>query len=416
LRGDGRVFPRGNRWHISYYGPGPDGRSKEFREPGGKTKADAQKRLRQRLREVGAYKLALQPFMGPRQERIRVSELLDDLVAKYKSGGRKRIPRDPDAPMLSHLKRVRDYFGAMRAAAVGARHVEDFICLLKDQGYVNGTINRATQLLVQAYAIAAAATPLKVLCALKIEKLDESENVRKGKFTEREVEAVASSLPNYMNDVARFAYQTGCRAGEILKLRWDYLDDDAITVPGKITKNRTAHGIVLTPELEEIIARRRSARVEACDLIFHHDGRPIGDYRKCWQTACLVNGLGRLYCRGCRDEDGNYTSVLDIERRCSKCGRKCRRPKYIGKLFHDFRRSAAYEMRKSGATTEDCMKVTGHKTASMFNRYADLFSEAELRDTQRKVQQRRREWRQAKAEEAVRSAGAPEPALSQRVQ
>jgi integrase len=268
----------------------------------------------------------------------------------------------------------------------------------------------------QAFANAAAATPPKVLRPLKIEKLDESENVRKGKFTEREAEAVASSLPIYLSDAARFAYETGSRAGVILKLRWDYLDDDAITVLGKITKNRTAHSIALTPELEEIIARRRSARVEGCDLIFHHDGHPIKDYRKCWQTACLVNGLGQFSCRDCRDEDGNYTSVLDIERRCPKCGRKCRRPKYIGKLFHDFRRSAAYEMRKSGATTEDCMKVTGHKTASMFNRYADLFSEAELRDAQREVQRRRREWRQAKAEEAGRAAGAPEPALSRRVQ
>jgi integrase len=368
------------------------------------------------LREVGAHKLALQPFLGPRQERIRVSELLDDLVAKYKLGGKKRIPREPDAAMLSHLKRVRDYFGGMRAVAVGERQVEDFISMLKHRGYANATVNRTTQFLTQAWTIAAAVSPPKVVRPLKVERLDESDNVRKGRFTEREAEAVASSLPAYMSDAARFAYQAGSRSGETLKLRWDYLDSDAIRVPGKIVKNRAAHSIALTPELEEIIARRRAAQVEGCNLIFHHTGRPIKDYRKSWQTACLVNGLGQLYCRDCRDDDGKYRSVLDIDRRCPKCGRKCKRPKYIGKLFHDFRRSAAYEMRKSGATTEDCMKVTGHKTASMFNRYADLFSEAELRDAQREVQRRRREWRQAKAEEAGRAAGAPESALSQSVQ
>jgi integrase len=417
MRGDGRVFKRGARWWISYYAPGTEGRSKEFREPGGDKEAEARRLLRHRLREVGAHNLGLQPFLGPQQERIRVNELLNDLITRYRMGGKKRIPREVNAPMLSHLKRVRDYFGGMWAVAVNQRHVEDFISLLKGKNYANATINRATQLLGQAFAIAAAATPPKVLRPLKIEKLDESDNVRKGKFTEREAEAVASSLPVYMSDAARFAYQTGSRAGEILKLRWDYLDHDAITVPGKIAKNRTARSIALTPELEEIIARRRAARVEGCNLIFHHDGRPIGDYRKCWQTACLVNGLGRLYCRDCRDEDGNYSSVLDIERRCARCGRKCEGPKYVGRLFHDFRRSAAHEMWLGGSTTEDCRKVTGHKTDTMFLRYADLFSEPEIRSRQREVQRRRREWRQAEAELVpARAAGAQEPAAFRRVQ
>ena len=39
----------------------------------------------------------------------------------------------------------------------------------------------------------------------------------------------------------------------------------------------------------------------------------------------------------------------------------------------DFRRSAAYEMRKAGVPDEEAMKVTGHLTNSMYNRYADLF-------------------------------------------
>jgi len=61
------------------------------------------------------------------------------------------------------------------------------------------------------------------------------------------------------------------------------------------------------------------------------------------------------------------------------------------------------------------MKATGHKTPEMFRRYADLFSEEELRETQREVQRRRREWRQAEAEQAA-SASAQQPSLSERVQ
>ena len=44
------------------------------------------------------------------------------------------------------------------------------------------------------------------------------------------------------------------------------------------------------------------------------------------------------------------------------------------------------------------MKITGHKTSSMFKRYADLFSDEEKRAQQRAVQSKRREWKKAQAE------------------
>jgi len=84
---------------------------------------------------------------------------------------------------------------------------------------------------------------------------------------------------------------------------------------------------------------------------------------------------------------------LDAEKKCPRCGKKWETPKYIGRIFHDFRRSAAHEMWKSGNSIEDCMKTTGHKTDAMFKRYADLFSTEEERARQLEVQNRRREWR-----------------------
>jgi len=436
MRGDGRIVKRPQSRYpwIAYYHRGVEvresaaGAIREVEARKGRKLSDdeamraAGQFLKRRVHEVWAEREGTKPFLGPERERIKVNELLDDLVGQYKLGGKKRIPRELSASLRSHLKHVRDYFGEMRAVAVTQRQGENFIDLLKSRGKANATINRATQLLRQAFKMAAAADPPKVLRPLTIAKLDESENVRQGKFTEREAQQIFSSLRPYLADVARFAYETGCRAGEILKLRWEYLQKDALQVPAKLTKTRTARSIALTPELEAIVLRRRAAHVKGCDLIFHHNGRPIKDYRKAWWSACCINGLGKFFCRNCRDDDGAYTSALDVERRCPKCGQKCERPKYVGRLFHDFRRSAAYEMWKAGSTVEECIEVTGHKSQAMFKRYADLFSDEERRNRQREVQRRRREWRQEQAHEIERLPDAPsvravsKPGVSERVQ
>jgi integrase len=263
----------------------------------------------------------------------------------------------------------------------------------------NATINRTLQIMSRAYKLAMGGKNPKLSSAPEIKKLNEKGNVRKGKFSQAEAELVFSSLPEYMSDVARFAYETGTRAGELLKLKWSYLDGDAIEVLGSDTKNGEPRSIVLTPELEQILERRRVARVKGCDLIFHHNGHAIVDYRGCWQTACVVNGLGRFYCRDCRDAEGNFISVLDAKSDCPLCGIHCETPRYIGRLFHDFRRSCAYELWKANGQKErECMEVRGHKTPSMFTRYADLFSKQEKLESQRKAQQKRRELREVEAD------------------
>ena len=85
MRGDGRIFRRGTRWWISYYGPDQNdpGRMKEYRESAGEAEADAKRLLRDRRREVVVHRSGLRQFQGPRQERVLVEELLKGLEREH---------------------------------------------------------------------------------------------------------------------------------------------------------------------------------------------------------------------------------------------------------------------------------------------------------------------------------------------
>jgi len=56
----------------------------------------------------------------------------------------------------------------------------------------------------------------------------------------------------------------------------------------------------------------------------------------------------------------------------------------IGRLFHDLRRSAVRRLEKAGVPRSVAMKLTGHKTESVYRRYA-IVSERDLAEGVQKL-------------------------------
>jgi integrase len=381
MRGDGRIFRQkgSSYWYFSYYLHG-----KEFRESSKSTDHDTAVRLlRRRLKEVGAAQLGARAFVGPKAERITVAALLQALREDKLRRGR----RDP-ASEMQILKKDWDTRLAMTLTGPEIAKWQD---RLLNEGYRPATVNRFSQLLGQAYRLGREQQSLMMTPVIK--RLSETDNARTGIFTSTEFDRLLAELPVYLRDFARWGRLTGWRAGSIRSLRWEEVDEDKVLCRAQYSKDRTAHSMPLVGPLREIVDRRRAERKG--EYVFSYpDGKPIGSYKMAWTTACCKAGVGKLVCPKC-DE------AVDAKRKCAKCKVKRKRTelKYVGRIFHDLRRTAATELRRSGVPEDVAMAITGHRTRSMFSRYNIV----DLGDVRRAIEQREAYYENRLAEQPAAS-------------
>jgi integrase len=291
-RGSGRIFKRGAKFWISYYC-----RGKEHRETARTSDwHQAEKFLKHRLKEVAADQIGARTFVAPKQQRLKVSDLLDSLERDLKLRGKL------DMKSNSNFKPLHDYFGDMRAVDLTTEVIGRYIEGLLAGGYAPATANRHTQRIGQAFRLAMRQKQLNE--APFIPRLSEIGNERTGFFEPEDFQAVVDNLPDFLQDFARFAYITGWRRGAVISLTWTDVVDGVIFLRAKNSKTRKPETVPLEGELAEIIDRRRAAMViesatgvvRFAEHVFHCDGRRIGDFRKAWATACRKAGLtGKLF-------------------------------------------------------------------------------------------------------------------------
>ncbi len=184
-RGNGRIFKRKESalYWCAYYL-----RGEEYRESTGTTDpGQATRFLKRRIREIGADQIGASTFVGPQQERMKVSSLLDALEEDYKLRGK-------DSPQFkAHLKKIRRNFDSWRAVEVTAEAVDKYVSAMLEQGSAPATINRSTQLLAQAFKLAIERRHLSI--APKIRHLSEKGNQRRGFFTDGDFRRLCQYLP-----------------------------------------------------------------------------------------------------------------------------------------------------------------------------------------------------------------------------
>jgi integrase len=380
MRGDGRVFQRGSWLWVSYFVRGQEIRE-AARDKNGKNTTDrvtAEKYLRARLKEVHADEIGAATFITPAARKVKIDELADALEADFTLRGKL------SAQNRSHLNRVKKDFGNYAALSLTAEKIDAYIEQRLAENDRPATINRTTQMLGQCYKLAIIRRHL--VRAPHIRHLSEAGNARQGFLSPADFAKLRDALPADLRDFCEFGYITGMRLGEVKALRWRDLEGESLTLRGEDSKNGEARIVPLVGELAAIISRRPAARpvkengaVRMAETIFHRDGAPVGEFRKAWQTAAIAAGLGRMICRACGREG--------VEKSCPDCKRQC---KYHGEIFHNFRRAAARNLSQAGVPQAVAMKITGHKTASMYQRYNIVVTD-DLRKALERTEQYRAE-------------------------
>jgi len=343
-RGLGRIYLRGRVWWVQY-----SFRGRRIRESSeSQRSADAARLLRRRLGEIGRGRL-----VGPQADRVTFEDLEALIKNDYAINGRRSAER-----LRSSLIHLRAFFGRTLAIDITGDRLNAYVRqrLEEKPRAQPSTIRNELAALRRAFTLAIQAGRLVDRPAFPTLSV---QNARQGFFEEQAVRAVVAAAPDWLAPVIEFGYLTGWRKREVLGLTWARVDLDAGWVrlePGT-TKSGEGRAFPLRgfPELETLLRGQRE-RTEAVQRqtgkivpwVFHHrGGLPIVDFRDSWDTACEAAGVP-------------------------------------GRLFHDLRRTAVRNLERAGVSRSAAMKLTGHKTESVYRRYA-IVAEADLLDAVAKV-------------------------------
>ena len=329
----GHIYKRGRIYWVKYYRDG-----KSFRESSGSPKESDAKRLI-RLREGD---IARGIPVTPRMDRVKFDEMAEAVFDDYRINGRRSL-KDVKMRFNRHLL---PFFGGRRAASITTSDVQRFIVSRKEAGATNGEINRELAAFKRAYSLAI--QQRRLMTKPHVPTLKEN-NVRKGFFEREQFESVRGYLPAELKQLVTFFYITGWRFSEVLNLHWSQVDFDAsrVYLNAGETKNDDARVFPLTDALREVLRVQRvytetvqRSQGRICPWVFHREGKQIKSFRRSWITACKKAGVP-------------------------------------GRIPHDFRRTAVRNLVRAGVPEQVAMKMTGHKTRSVFERY-NIVNDADL--------------------------------------
>lgn len=206
-------------------------------------------------------------------------------------------------------------------------------CQRKKNNYMPASVNRVVAVMKRIFNLAMREELVERNPCFKVSMLPEN-NKRDRVLTQEEFERLTAFLPQHAARIVTMGYYTGMRAGEILGLTWDKvnLKEGFIELEPEDTKTSEPRTIYLDPLLKDMFAELAKVRHISHNFVFTFKGKSIKNIRKSFKRACEKAGIEDFW-------------------------------------FHDLRHTFNTNMRKAGVDRSVIMKITGHTTHAMFERY-----------------------------------------------
>jgi integrase len=313
-RGQGSIFLRNGVWWCDYSSDGV--RKRESCKTSNRDEALAYLHRKQ-------GKLASGELLSP--DRVSVSDLLRLLLEDYEV-------RNVAQVYIASLK-VKSILiprlGDVRAAKLTSARVKDYI-RDRSKEVKPGTVNRELGLLHRAFQLGYNCDPPLVNRVPHFPRLAEDEP-RKGFLKPEYYRKLLLELSEDLRLLFVIGYHVGLRKGALLRIRWSQVDLKANTIwmeGKKINRKPEPVAVPIYGDMAKFI----ELQPRTSEYLFARGEKPIKDFREGWQQACQRAGVPNL-------------------------------------LFHDLRRTAVRNLRRAGISETVIMKITGHRTRSVFERY-----------------------------------------------
>ena len=326
----GKRVPKSESWVAQYYVNG-----QRFRKSTGtsiKTKAEAI--LRDWLRGAEHGEKA-----APQTQRLTYAELRADLLKHYAEKQRKSLKMRRDGtPYLFPLTALDNFFNGRRVNDIDRETASAFIADRRAAKKCNSTINSSLRLLIRMFSLAR--DNAKLTAVPKFELLKEKS--RQGFLPPEAFQKLFDATPANLQPMLLLLYHSGVRVGEAERIKWTAVNLDAATITllqGE-TKNDESRILPLSDSLVTLLSR-----------VKQREGRVFPSKRAiqaAFPKACKAAGIEGL-------------------------------------MVHDLRRSAVRNLMNAGVQQAVAMKISGHRDASVFQRY-NIVDTNQTADAMQRVQ------------------------------
>jgi integrase len=316
----------------------PNGTSKRFRKKKIPTREHA---------EMLLAKLQIDAFEGRWFDRqLEATTTVEDCWKAWEPITRR--DNDSWASDVDRSRHLVEHLGQRRAAKLTRKDVEEY----RQKRFAEptrrggppaaGTIDREVALLKRCinYAVECGTLVRNPIASVPLlNEPNTRDMVLKGTMLGR----ILKAAPPAFAPVIEFDHETGLRKTEVRFLRWEQVDMTVgcVRLSSKETKTNQARIVYLTSRALEIL-RQVPRQLHSPYVFVNPDtGRPWSELNKMLRRSCDRAGLKGIW-------------------------------------FHDLRRSFVTNARRAGVPESVVMKLSGHRTRSVFDRY-NIVDEGDLK-------------------------------------